>query len=253
MKEKFSARAWQYLQNELRREGAYLLPLRFFIGLGWLRASIEKIIEPEWHTGEALRAFFQEQLSTGNIHFPFYQALVTDLFTPNAFLLSWIIIVGQLLAGLAIAAGVFTNLALLGGLFMNLNFILVGQVNPSAFYIVIQTALFITNTGAVLGADSLISRFVPSIFISAQPQFEYTSRRAKDRWYFLGLAIISWVISLMVIPFIRDYSPHSVDDPAMLMLILSALGGISWFVMFIRSSKQAEAAVQPHQLHSSKA
>ncbi len=249
MNESFSSRFWNYVQRELQHEGAYLLPLRLFIGLGWMRASLEKMIEPEWHTGEALLRFFEGQIASGDIYFPFYQSLVTDFFAPNALPLSWIIIVGQFLAGAAISAGIFTNLALLGGLFMNLNFILVGRVNPSAFYIVIQTGLFIANTGAVLGADTIVSRYVPSMFIAAQPQFERADH-SKDRWYFLALAIISWAISVMVIPYIRDYSPHSVDDPAMLMLILFALGGISLFIIFIRLSKQTAEREQRQELHS---
>ncbi len=67
-------------------------------------------------------------------------------------------VIGQLLVGAAILLGLFTNAALLGGLFMNLNFILAGAPNPSAFYFVIQVALFIGGTGAIIGLDQLLGR-----------------------------------------------------------------------------------------------
>src|SRR3712207_202863 len=42
---------------ELTGECASLLPIRVFLGLGWLRAAIEKLIEPMWWDGTALRFF----------------------------------------------------------------------------------------------------------------------------------------------------------------------------------------------------
>ena len=40
-------RLLRFFKKELCKEGAYLLPLRLFIGMGWLRASAEKIVDPE--------------------------------------------------------------------------------------------------------------------------------------------------------------------------------------------------------------
>lgn len=127
-----------YVHKELHEEGAYLLPLRLFMGIGWMRAMIEKLMEPGWYDGSALRAFLEAQLSAGHIQFPLYETLIQTVFLPNVYTLSWIIIIGQGLVGIGIFTGTFTNLALLGGLFMNFNFILIGRVAPSAFYVVIQ-------------------------------------------------------------------------------------------------------------------
>lgn len=35
-----------YINKQFQRGNAYLLPVRLFLGLGWLRAGVEKIIEP---------------------------------------------------------------------------------------------------------------------------------------------------------------------------------------------------------------
>ncbi len=43
-----------FIKRELSKEGAYLLPLRLFIGMGWIRASAEKIVDPDWYGGMAL-------------------------------------------------------------------------------------------------------------------------------------------------------------------------------------------------------
>jgi thiosulfate dehydrogenase [quinone] large subunit len=209
------------LQHELQRENAYMLPLRLFIGLGWTRAGLEKLIDVEWHSGASLTAFFTDQIDNRMIYFPFYERLVNDLFMPHAQLMSWIIIIGELLAGLAIGLGLLTKPALLGGLFMNVNFLLVGRVNPSAFYIVIQVALLSANAGMVLGLDALAARRKPF-------------RRPQNRQAFLLLAIGLWVIAVLDIPSIRDFSPHSVTDPAMLLFILSILSGLSSFFTFMR-------------------
>jgi thiosulfate dehydrogenase [quinone] large subunit len=210
-----------FLQHELQRENAYMLPLRLFIGLGWTRAGLEKLIDVEWHSGASLTAFFTGQIDDRMIYFPFYERLVNHLFMPHVQLLSWIIIVGELLAGLAIGLGLLTKPALLGGLFMNMNFLLVGRVNPSAFYIIIQVALLSANAGAVLGLDALAARRRPF-------------RHSQNRQAFLLLAISLWVIAVLDVPYIRDFSPHSVTDPAMLLFILSILSGLSSFITFMR-------------------
>jgi len=36
-------------------------------------------------------------------------------------------------------------------------FLLAGAPNPSAFYVVIQVVLFLSNTGAILGFDKVLS------------------------------------------------------------------------------------------------
>ncbi len=57
-------RVLRFLKRELCKEGAYLLPLRLFIGLGWLRAFAEKVADPDWLGGVALAAFLQETART---------------------------------------------------------------------------------------------------------------------------------------------------------------------------------------------
>lgn len=225
-----------FLMGEFQSDSAYLFPLRLFIGIGWVRAGLEKLIEANWQNGSALVTFFDQQVSGGHVTFPFYRAMIQDLFAPNALSLSWVIMIGQLLVGMAMLAGFFTNFALLCGLFMNFNFIFAGQVNPSAFYIVIQMALFIGNAGAIIGIDEFISRMIPVCFLVAQPA---GARKLLfvERATYLTIALLSLGGALFAVPFIRDFSPNSVDDPAMILLVLSVVIGLSALITWMRFRK----------------
>ena len=57
--------------QELQKEKAFMLPLRLFIGLGWLRAFAEKLIDPTWYSGAKLTEFLTTQLSADLVYFPF--------------------------------------------------------------------------------------------------------------------------------------------------------------------------------------
>ncbi len=226
-------RLWAYLEAELLKGNAFLLPLRLFIGLGWLRAGVEKLIDPIWTSGIKLPIFLQMQMTTDAVYFPFYERLITQLFEPNAFILSWIILIGELLAGMAILTGTLTNLALLGGLFMNLNFVLAGAVNPSAFYIVIQGVLLSGNAGATLGGDSILADYLRS-FLPATPSVPARGNRSWGKWTLMLGGVLCALAATLVVPYIRDFGPHSVDDPAMLLFILLMLGGMLIGIHFVR-------------------
>ena len=235
-----------YVQREIQQDSAYLLPLRLFIGIGWIRACLEKFITAGWPNGTSLVEFFNQQLSGGQVVFPFYRDLITQVFAPNALALSWIIMIGQLLVGMAIMFGALTNFALLMGMFMNLNFILAGMITPSAFYIVIQAALLVANTGAVFGLDYYLSRYLPFSLISAQRSLDRKFWRLEKACFSLA-AVLAVFIGAASIPFIQDYSPHSVDDPAMLMLVLSVITGLTALVTSqrIKPREQAEEVNAP--------
>ncbi len=122
--------------------------------------------------------------------FPFYHALVTDVFLPNAALLGWGVMLGELLAGVAILVGMFSNAALLGGLFMNLNFVLAGVPNPSAFYIIIQLTLFTGGVGAIVGMDAFLGRHLKTPLSSRRtpPHANSSVRRNGHfrRWHWFS-------------------------------------------------------------------
>jgi len=228
-------RCW--LIRELQKRHAILLPLRLFIGLGWLRSSIEKVVEPEWYNGIALNLFFSERIAAGDVAFPFYQSLMEGIFSTHAPLLGKIVIVGEFYCGIAILFGLFMRPALLAGIFMNLNFILAGSVNPSAFYIVIQLTLLSSNVGRIFALDPLLLR--TALFSSVTPQRRLQIQRAKVMLYFCG-ALGCGLLAIPVAAQIQTINPaHSVEDPAMLLLILL---GLLWMLLLILGGRAVQHA-----------
>ena len=104
------------VRAELAHDRAFLLPLRIFIGLGWLRAAAAKAIDPGWYDGSELTLFLHAQLGWSQEAFPFYGRLMEAVFLPNAGLLGIAVIAMQAFAGIAIVAGFYTNAGLLVGL-----------------------------------------------------------------------------------------------------------------------------------------
>ena len=203
----------------LRQENIYLLPLRLFIGVGWLRAGLEKWLELGWHDGSALAQFLEAHVAGGLVAFPFYEGLVQTVFVPASLELGFLIMVCQLLVGLAVITGTLTNLALLGGLFMNLNFILVGEAVPSTFYVMIQVVLLLSNIGATLGLDAFLSKRVRFFLLSAKPADRGYSRLEKG--VMGSIFALSLIAALSLIPSIETFSPASVHDPVMVLFILA--------------------------------
>ena len=217
----------------LRQEKVYLLPLRVFIGIGWLRAGLEKWLEPGWYDGSALAQFLAAQVTGGQIDFPFYEQLVQTVFEPASLTLGLTIMVCQLLVGLAVITGTFTNLALLGGLFMNLNFILIGEIEPSAFYVMIQLVLLLSNIGATLGLDYFLAKRIRFCFLVAKPADRLYSRLEKS--VMGGVVVLSLVAAPSLVSSIETFDPASVHDPAMLLFILALFTAAFFLATLVQS------------------
>lgn len=211
------------IQAAVLQEGAYLVPLRLFIGLGWLRACAEKMADPGWKDGSTLAAFLHERVATGTVAIPPYAWLIEHVFLPHAAALALVVLLGQLLAGAGILLGALTNAALLGGLFMNLNFLLAGEPNPSAFYIVIQAVLLLVNVGAVLGIDARLAARVRSPLLAAQPPGLRTLRPGHRPT--VAAAVMALVVAAYALTHVTNWDPEgSVEDSAMILATLGGLG-----------------------------
>ncbi len=126
------------LRAYIHRTPSWVVLIQAFIGLGWLRAGVEKAISLDWWTGAELEAFVAEQSAmTLGWYEPFLQWFVL----PAAPFVAAVVMVAQF----AVAAGLLTGrrvgLALGVGMFLNLHFIAAGAVTPSVFYLLSQGAL----------------------------------------------------------------------------------------------------------------
>jgi len=172
-----------------------LLPLRLFLAAGWLRAGAEKLIDPQWWTGNKLRGFLAQQHDHA---LAFFRPVMHNLIAPNAQTVAIVVVLTQLACGLAIAIGKPLRLALRWTFLLNVVFIMTGMVNPSAFYLVMEIVLLLAIADGTIGVRS------------TSPSW----RTVVGAGAFAGLTIA-------MIPYIRTVEPSKViDDPAAMLAFL---------------------------------
>ena len=226
---------WSFFVGELKTHGSYLVPMRMFMGIAWITVGVEKVVSNDWFSGEAITYFLSSSVESGAVKVPAYQYLVESFFLPQAHWLRWVVVVGQFLVGLGILFGTFTNAALLGGLLMNLNFILCGRINPSVFYMLIETVLFLANTGAILGFDKYICHRIPFEICVAQ-RHDLRPDIPVERWSYLGIVILSLVFAgfMLSCVSIEEFSIASPKkDSAVVLTMLGTLGGFGALCKYI--------------------
>jgi uncharacterized membrane protein YphA (DoxX/SURF4 family) len=238
---------WLSFQREARRPNAYLVPLRWFIGIGWLRATAEKLVDPAWHNGDAIRAFASSVDRAGA--FPEFETFLHSIVVPAAPLVAWLVVGLQLYCGAGILLGRSTNAALLTGIGLNLTFMLGGVPNPSAFYVLIQLVLFSAGAGAIMGFDGRASAPDRSLLITARA--DNRASNPNDRWWLGGLAAVLLVVSAYSLAHGRDFSPAgSVTDPALVLGTVAALGGLIFFISGLRLPTAFELDLASELHHS---
>jgi uncharacterized membrane protein YphA (DoxX/SURF4 family) len=141
-----------------RRVALLLLPLRLWVGIGWLRAGLEKVVQPDWFDGTALTQFVQQQADAGTAPWLIYIDLLARLVERAATPLGLAVVCAQIAIGLCLLTGTLTNLALLTAIAINVNLILAGIAAPNHFYIVIQVVLLAGGAGAAYGLDRWLSQ-----------------------------------------------------------------------------------------------
>ncbi|MCU1502336.1 MAG: hypothetical protein JWM12_1690 [Ilumatobacteraceae bacterium] len=173
------------------------MPLRLFLAAGWLRATLEKLIDEEWWRGLGVRSF----LATDRpLALPFIRPLMDGVLQSRAPLVAVVVVLAELACGLAIASGRCLRLGLRVGVGLNVAFVLCGRVNPSAFYLVMEIVL---------------------LFAIAEGTIGTTPRRAS-RSAFNALAAAG--AGAAMLPFIRTLQPAQViADPAAMLAFLAMI------------------------------
>ena len=234
-------RALDLVRRETQRPGSYLVPLRVFIGIGWLRAAAEKLVQEGWLDGTAITRFLDQQLESGQAVFGAYQGLVEHILRPGAVAVGWTVTVLQFAIGVAIITGAFTNLALLLGIGLNVNLMLAGRISPSAFYVVIQVALFAAGTGAVMGVDGLLAGKPRPVVLSARLDDRPATR--FDLLWITSLAFGFGSIAAYALLHATDLGPGGINDPAAVLAVVMAVAAFSLLIMRLRmSSNQKRGA-----------
>lgn len=245
-----------------QHQAQYLVPLRLFIGLGWLRAAFEKLFDSHWRDGSKLLSFFDTQIMGNHIPFGAYQALIEGVFSQHAVIMGWLVAVGQLLVGLAILTGTLTSAALLAAMFLNINFMLAGRVNPSAFYLIIELVLLQSKAGQLWGIDQWLSRRFR--ILPVYPRYIKTryhiKQKLQSKYGLIGQIGLFGGLCLAFVPFISSIQPISclqylglidrvsspqlcvnlenfIDDPAIFLSLLCAFALLSTILRTVERSK----------------
>jgi len=186
-------RARDLLTDRVAGLPSWVVLTQLFIGLGWLRAVAEKVINPQWWSGAVLNDFVSDHQEAT---LGWYQPFIDSVVIPAAPPIALTVVLGQLVAALSLMTGRRLTLGLSVGMFLNLNFLAAGAVTPSAFYLLAQGAI--------------------ALWLSEQKP---TAASIKGLGVVAALATFLAAASL---PFISTIHPHEViEDPA----VMFAFGG----------------------------
>lgn len=183
-----------------------LFPIRMFLGFGWLRAGVEKLIDESWWPGDHLRGFLAEQRS---VALPFMEPLIDGVLAPLAGLISLVVMLTQLAIGVAFVTARHLRHALWAGVSLNVVFVAMGAVDPSVFYLVIQLSLL---AGVALGV--------------------FGGQRREPNTIGIGLKL---GVALSLVPLVTTVAPADViHDPAIILVTVAVLAAateaLGWFV-----------------------
>jgi uncharacterized membrane protein YphA (DoxX/SURF4 family) len=160
--------------GEIRTPLWFLLPLRFYVGIYFMKSAIAKVsfgllanpelllTYPAGAKGQGMRAVIE----SSNYPYGFYRMIYDALIAPHPGLFVFLVVFGLLLSGLAVLLGCFTRIACLGGLFMMLNFFFAYNVSLAAQHDVTAFAtmllvIFLTQSGRAYGADHYLQGRLP--------------------------------------------------------------------------------------------
>lgn len=175
---------------------AWVLLIQIFIGLGWVRAAVEKLIDVAWWNGFDLTIFLAAQSSRT---LGWYTPFADNVVAPNVVWFAAIVVVLQLAVGVSLLSGRAVGIGLMIGMFMNLNFLAAGSVNPSVFYLISQGAVALW-----LAEKALPGKRVP-LALSV-------------------IAVMGYILAAMSLPLIRTLHPARViEDPAIMMVLMGLL------------------------------
>jgi uncharacterized membrane protein YphA (DoxX/SURF4 family) len=175
-----------------------LLPIRVFLAAGWLRAGIEKLVDSGWWSGVDLRSFLAEHRATA---LPPFRPVMEHAIQPFALIVAFVVVATEIGCGIAILTGRPLRAALRWAVVLNITFMLCGEINPSAFYLVMEMVLLAAVADGTIG-----TRPTPP----------------TRRTYAFAAAFL--VLGGALVPYVRTLEPAEViTDPAIMLVFLALL------------------------------
>lgn len=145
----------QWAQHRFRQPGWLLLPLRGFLGVTFVFASLQKLANPTY-LDPANHASVVGQMESLRHSSPIGPLLALSLHAPT--LVGLLIAFGELAVGLGVLLGLFTRLAAVGGMLLSLTFLLTVSWNTTPYYYGSDIVFFFAWTViAAFGAADVLS------------------------------------------------------------------------------------------------
>lgn len=146
-----------------------LLPLRLYVGLYFIIGAIGKVMGQFLSQPEKMIGLFQPVIEKPDYPYGFYKAFFHGLIQPYPGLFAFLVVFGELLAGLAILTGTVTRLACYAGIFMVLNFFLafnfsLAKPHNTMTFAVMMLVMIFTGAGRAYGVDHYLRGRVPGWF-----------------------------------------------------------------------------------------
>ncbi len=139
-----------YFLFEDKRSAILWLIIRLYVGLQWLQAGWGKLFSSSWigsDAGKAITGFLNNALTkTGGEHpdvMGFYAWLIKNIFIPIAPLMSYLVVFGEILVGIALIIGFQTKKSAIIGSFMNFNYLFSGAVSINPLLLLLQIFIII--------------------------------------------------------------------------------------------------------------
>lgn len=136
----------------------WLRLVTLILGVEWLRAGLEKVLNPEFSSGLNKTLGFFASKNPSN----FFVGLINSYFIPNSEVFAMLVSWGEVFVGLALIIGFFVNFSLIIAIFMNLNFYFaagwtgVSTAGLNALMILIQLILIFSYGSKLISLDELL-------------------------------------------------------------------------------------------------
>jgi thiosulfate dehydrogenase [quinone] large subunit len=139
--------------------------VRIYVGYQWLTSGLGKIENPAWMaTGEALKGFWVRAVAIPEaparpaISFDWYRAFLQGLLDSGSYVwFAKLVVVGEVLIGIALILGLFTGLAAFFGGFMNWNFMMAGTASTNPVLFLLSILLILAwKTAGYWGLDRFV-------------------------------------------------------------------------------------------------
>jgi thiosulfate dehydrogenase (quinone) large subunit len=177
----------RFLFSDTRSAWIWLL-IRIPLGLEWLTHGWEKLQNPAWmQTGEALRGFWQGAVQVPAegrppIAFEWYRNFIQSMLDAGAY--TWfakVVVLGEILTGVALIVGAFVGVAALFGAFMNWNYIMAGSASTNGLLGLAAIVLILAwKVAGYYGADYFLLRWLGTPWDNDEPAMVQVDERRRQ-------------------------------------------------------------------------